>query len=32
MDNRGMKAVDEAISKGIDLDGSPHSNKNVGTL
>ena len=23
MDNRGMKAVDEAISKGIDLDGSP---------
>ena len=23
MDNKGMKAVDEAISKGIDLDGSP---------
>ena len=23
MDNQGMKAVDEAISKGIDLDGSP---------
>ena len=23
MDNRGMKAVDEAISKGLDLDGSP---------
>ena len=23
MDNRGIKAVDEAISKGIDLDGSP---------
>lgn len=23
MDNRGMKAVDEAISKGVDLDGSP---------
>ena len=23
MDNRGLKAVDEAISKGIDLDGSP---------
>ena len=23
MDNLGMKAVDEAISKGIDLDGSP---------
>ena len=23
MDNRGMKSVDEAISKGIDLDGSP---------
>ena len=23
MDNRGMKAVDEAISKGKDLDGSP---------
>ena len=23
MDNRGMKAVDEAICKGIDLDGSP---------
>ena len=23
MDKRGMKAVDEAISKGIDLDGSP---------
>ena len=23
MNNQGMKAVDEAISKGIDLDGSP---------
>ena len=23
MENQGMKAVDEAISKGIDLDGSP---------